>query len=368
MHVSMAAVRRAIAMVLLVIGIQGLMITVYTWSNANPAPRHIPVAITGAPAAVAALTARLDAAHPGALHLIPAPDLRAAVGDITGRLASGAIVVPAGGGAPRVLTASAGGPAVAQMLTQLSGQLHGTRPAVSDVLPASAADPTGSALAICALVLALSSVIGAVVLTQAIHPAGLRAASLVAFAAAGGALVTAITHTWLGVVPGNFGVLAAVFGLTVLAISASVAGLGSVAYRIGGRSRMPLGLLAGSAIFMLLANPFSGIGDAPENVPGAWGTVGQWLPTGAGGTLLRAVSYFAGSRSGGCWAVLSIWAVIGLALTVVSGIRSNRGIREGQRVLTGPADQNAVTTRYRFTSARAHALGDPATAMRQELS
>lgn len=367
MHVSMAAVGRAIAMIILVVAIQALMVTAYAWSNANPAPRHVPVAITGAPAGVAALTARLDATHPGALDLIPAPDERAALADITGRLASGAIVVPGGGVPPRVLTASASSPAVAQTLTQLAGQLHGARPQVTDVLPTSAADPQGSALAICVLVLAISSVIGAVALAQSIDAIALRVAALVAFAAAGGAAVTAITHTWLGIVPGNYGVVTAVFGLTVLAIAASVAGLGAVAFRIGGRRRMPAGLLLGSAIFMLLANPFAGVGDAPENVPGAWGAVGQWLPTGAGGTLLRAVSYFAGSRSGGCWAVLSIWAAIGLALTVMSGVRRAGGIREDQRVLTGPTDE-AVSMRYRFPSDGAKAPGDPATAIRQELS
>lgn len=188
-----------------------------------------------------------------------------------------------------------------------------------------------------------------------------------AFAAGGGAVVTAITHTWLGIVPGNYGVVAAVFGLMVLAVCATVAGLGAIASRIGGPRRGPGGLLLGVAIFMLLGNPFSGVGDAPENVPGAWGAVGQWLPPGAGGTLLRAVSYFDGSRSGGSWAVLSIWAGIGLRLTVVSGVRRSRGIRKGQRVLTGRTDE-AATMRYRFPSDGAQAPGDPATAIRQELS
>jgi hypothetical protein len=365
MHVSMAAIGRAIVAV---VALQGLMITAYAWSSARPAPRHVPVAITGAPAAVAALTARLDAARPGALHLIPAADEQAALGDIAGRLAYGAIVVPGGAAPPRVLTASAGSPAVAQLLTQLAGQLHGVRPAVTDVLPAASADPLGSALAISVLVLVISSIIGAVALSLAIRPVAVRTAALVAFAAGGGAVVTAITHTWLGVVPGNYGVVTAVFGLMVLAVSATVAGLGAVAFRFGGLRRMPAGLFLGAAIFMLLANPFSGVGDAPENVPGAWGAVGQWLPTGAGGTLLRAVSYFAGSRSGGCWAVLSIWAAIGLALTVASGAWHTRGIREGQRVLSGLTDQQAVPMRYRFPSDGAEAPGDPATAVRQELS
>ncbi len=72
---------------------------------------------------------------------------------------------------------------------------------------------------------------------------------------------------------------------------------------------------------MLLGNPFSGATSAPEMLPRPWGEIGQWLPPGAGATLLRSVSYFGGARSGGSWTVLAIWAAAGLSLVVVSAAR-----------------------------------------------
>jgi hypothetical protein len=75
---------------------------------------------------------------------------------------------------------------------------------------------------------------------------------------------------------------------------------------------------------MVLGNPLSGITSAAEMLPRPWGQAGQWLPPGAGSTLLRPVAYFGGARSGGLWATLAIWAAAGLTLIALSGTGGKR--------------------------------------------
>jgi hypothetical protein len=56
---------------------------------------------------------------------------------------------------------------------------------------------------------------------------------------------------------------------------------------------------------------------APELLPQPWGEVGQWLPVGAGATLLRSAAYF--DWAGGTQAlwVLAATALLGLILVAV---------------------------------------------------
>jgi hypothetical protein len=52
---------------------------------------------------------------------------------------------------------------------------------------------------------------------------------------------------------------------------------------------------------VLIGNPFSGVGTGPELLPQPVGAIGQLLPPGAGGNLLRSTAFFdgAGGRSRG---------------------------------------------------------------------
>jgi hypothetical protein len=79
---------------------------------------------------------------------------------------------------------------------------------------------------------------------------------------------------------------------------------------------------------------------APELLPAPWGSIGQWLPPGAGATLLRAVEYFGGARSGQPWAVLAAWACGGLVLVVLS--RHRRAARPGPVTAVPPQEHSPV--------------------------
>jgi len=54
-------------------------------------------------------------------------------------------------------------------------------------------------------------------------------------------------------------------------------------------------------------------------IPG--GSLGQLLPPGAGGSLLRSTGYFDGAASGQHVAVLAAYALVGLTLLGVAALR-----------------------------------------------
>ncbi len=60
---------------------------------------------------------------------------------------------------------------------------------------------------------------------------------------------------------------------------------------------------------------------APELLPEPAGLIGQWLPPGAGGSLLRSVAYFDGHGAGAAALTLSLWAALGLTAVLIGGRR-----------------------------------------------
>jgi len=123
----------------------------------------------------------------------------------------------------------------------------------------------------------------------------------------GGAMTIAISFagilSWFDVSAGHFWDEFSAISLTITASALVVAGL----VRLLGAAGVGLGAL----LLVIVGNPLSGIATSPRLLPAPWGEFGQWLPTGAGGTLLRTVAYFPGAP---VWAPLLIllgWAVLG---------------------------------------------------------
>jgi hypothetical protein len=321
---------RAVLLALAAVAVQALMVTAFAWPAARVAPRGVPVVVAGPVPAVASVAQRLDAERHGAFEVKRRPDEAAARRALVDREAYGAIVVgPAG---PRVLVASAASPTVAQLLAQVSQGLSGhPAPAPEDVVPADPDDPRGAAFGALVLPLVMSSLVGGVLLALLVSAASWRLVGLVAFAAGGGLVAAAIVGAWLSVVPGSYLAVAGVVGLTVLAVSSTVVGLGAVVGRAG------IGLSA--ATMMLLGNPLSGVPSAPELLPRPWGALGQALPAGAGGTLLRSVAFFDGVRAGGPVTVLLVWVAAGLVLVGVGALRAKGpgAAGDGGRRMPAPA-------------------------------
>lgn len=332
---------RTVAVALAAVVIQFVLVTAYMWSSARLAPRDLPIAVAGPRSAVTAVTRQIAREDPGAFRVIVSASPSGARRDITGRRVYGAIIV--GGKTPQLLTASAASPVVAQLLTQVVDKMARVSSPVRDIVPIDSNDPRGAAFGAMLLPLVVTSIIAGALLTLMISVVAWRLAGLALFTIGGAAALAAAAKIWLGILPGDYFTLAGVIGLIALAVAATVTGLGSLA---GTRGRATIGIALGAVITFALGNPFAGATSAPELLPRPWGTIGQWLPPGAGATLLRAVEYFHGARAGEPWAVLAAWAGGGIALIMLSAGLARRATSErvvaaaeASIVAAGPSQQ-----------------------------
>ncbi|UQU65570.1 hypothetical protein COUCH_04375 [Couchioplanes caeruleus] len=301
----------AVALAVVVVALQALLVPLFAGPAANLAPRDLPIAVAGPVPAADQLAARLAGSHPGAFDVRVVADPDAAIRD---REVYGAIVLGADG--PALHVASAASPTVATLLTQATAGLGQGRPVpVVDVVPTHSGDPRGAGFGAGFLPLAITALVAGVLTFLLVKRPGARLAGLGTFAVLAGLGGASVQQYWLDVVPGGYLAVAAVLALFALAVSAAVAGLGAVAGKAG--------VALGAATMFLVGNALSGVASAPELLPQPWGAVGQFLPVGAGATLLRSVAYFDGHGSAAALWVLAAYAIGGLVL-VAAGRRGTQ--------------------------------------------
>jgi hypothetical protein len=295
--------------ILIVPLLAAIVLALFAWPSARLEPRDLPVGVAGAPAASDPMAQRL-AANEGSFDIHRYGDEASARNAIEDREIYGAFVAGPGGG--KVLTASAASPMVAQMLTHAAAEGAAPMP-VEDVVTVPKA---GSALASSVLPLVIAGILCGVLATVLASGALGRAGLLVAGSALAGLAGTAIVQSWLDVVGGDWAANAATLGLTVLAIGSFVAGLKALLGEAG--------LILGVVTMVLVGNPFSGVGSAPELLPEPVGGLGRLLPPGAGGNLLRSTGFFDGAGAGQHVAVLAAWAAVGFGLLLAAAARRRR--------------------------------------------
>ena len=314
----LARVRSPLTLALLVaaavVFVQALLVPLFAGPAVNQAPRDLPVVVAGPPQATAGLTQQLAARQPGAFEIRTVPDAASAEQALRDREAYAAFVVGADG--LTLYTASAASPTVAALLTQaMTESPTGTPVRVVDVVPGDPDDPRGAGFGSGFLPLALTSVLVGVALTLLNLGRAAQLTGLLAYGVLAGLAGAAVLHGWLGVLSGSYLLNAAALGLFTLAVSATVGGLGTA---LG-----PAGLGVGALLVFLVGNALSGVASAPEMLPQPWGTLGQWLPIGAGGTLLRSTAFFDGAGAVAPALILAGYAVVGLLLTLVRKDRSS---------------------------------------------
>jgi hypothetical protein len=315
-----------------VVVLQALLVMWFAWPQQKIAPRDLPVVVAGPAPAAASVVDRLRTERPGAFDISTAPDAAAADQALRDRAAYAAFVLAPTGVSLHV--ASAASPTVSTLLSQAAQQLGGGRPVtVVDVVPTPAGDPRGAGFAAGFLPLLLTSLAGGAALLFVVRRHVARVIGLLAFAALAGLVVAGVMHA-LGTLTGPFLPSAGVIALVVLAISATVSGLGAV-------FGIP-GLAFGGLLVVFVGNPISGLTSAPELLPKPWGLIGQYLPPGAGASLLRSVAFFDGAGAARHWWVLAVWAAAGLGLTAIGHFRDARVTRR-QAGDTGPV---AAPARY----------------------
>jgi hypothetical protein len=292
----------AVLIAIVVVVMQALLVPLFAAPAANLAPRDLPLAVAGPPQ----VAAQLESGHPGAFEITAVADAAAADTKIKDREVYGAIVVTAGG--PEVHVATAAGPTVAQLLTQAAAGLGPNVP-VRDVVPVDPDDARGAGFGAAFLPLAITSLVAGILIFFFLPRRGARLVALGTLAVLAGLGGAAVQVSWLGILPGDYVGVAGVLGLFSLAVAGTMVGLAAVIGRGG--------LAVGALTMFLIGNALSGIAAAPELLPQPWGAVGQFLPIGAGGSLLRSVAYFDGHRAGFPLAVLTAYAIGGLLLVLI---------------------------------------------------
>jgi hypothetical protein len=289
------------AAILVVPLIVAVVLTLFAWPSSRLEPRDLPVGVAGAPAAVEPVERQLTAQE-GAFDLHRYASEAEAREAIEQREVYGAFVVASSG--PRVLTSSAGSPAVAQLLTHAAAEQDAE---VEDVVTTPAA---GSGLGSSVLPLVLAGILTGALAALAVSRGTARVALTVAGSVLAGLAAALIADTWLGVVEGDWLVNAGAFTLTFLAIAATMVGL----YSLLGKA----GLGIGALVMIFIGNPFSAAATAPELLPEPVGGLGQLLPPGAGANLLRSTGFFDGAGAVEHIAVLAVWAGLGLAAALIT--------------------------------------------------
>jgi hypothetical protein len=295
--------RKSPAAILLVPVVAAHVGTLFGWASARLGPRELPIGLAGSPAAVAPFEARL-AAQEDAFEVERYASAEAAREGIEDREVYGAFVIGPDG--PSVLVASAASPAVSQMITHAAPE----GAPVEDVVTAGR---SGASLGSSVLPLVIAGILTGVLAVVLASGAWQRIALLAAGSTLAGVAATLIIDSWLGVVDGSWAANAGALSLTILAIGSVVAGLKALLGEPG--------VLLGALTMVLIGNPFSGVQSAPEMLPRPVGGLGQLLPPGAGGNLLRSTGFFDGAAAGGHIAVLAGWVVAGLGLLALAAAR-----------------------------------------------
>jgi len=309
---------RAIVIVPIVLAVA---LSAFAWPNARLAPRDLPLGLAGSDAATAPVGRLLDS-QGGAFDIHrygSAAEARAAIED---RKVYGALV--ASKTRPTLLTAPAASPFVAAFLEHAFAAPGSATGRLVEVVPADSDDPRGTVFGALILPLVLSSIVLGAIAALTIRPGSQQAGVLVAASAVGGFVATAMVQNWLGAIGGTWVLNAGVLALTMLAIASVIAGLAALVGHAG------IGI--GAAVMVLVGNAWSGIASAPELLPKPLGAIGQLLPPGAGGNLLRSVVFFDGARATGYLTVLLVCVSLGLAaIWAGASLRGSSRVRRSRR-------------------------------------
>lgn len=303
-----------------------LAVLAFTWPASRTEARGLPVGIVGTGATTQQAVQKLTSAAPGAFDLHLYADDAEVRSAIAHREVYGAFEISSR--RFTVLTASAAGPAVAQLLTttaqRVTGQADPSRlatanPAVDDVVATSGADPRGAIFTAAITPLVLGGVILAVMVAVLVgfRPAWREVLALALVSGITGAGVHLVAQDYVGALPGDRIETWASLSLMLFAISTTVAGLSAL---LGAA-----GVAVGAIAMVFVGNPFSAVSSAPELMPDAIAELGQLMPPGAGANLLRSAAYFDGHGAAQHLVVLIVWSVLGIAAILEGHRRSGRG-------------------------------------------
>ncbi|MFD0310550.1 ABC transporter permease [Streptomyces sp. NPDC127119] len=303
----------ASVLVLILAAAAGLFAGSYTYSMANPTPRHVPTAIVGSyeegrgKAFLAGMEKALDASLK-----IHAYDSRAAAVQAVNDQKVFAILDTRDNGRAVVLDVSgASGASVAELLEQAApavGKATGVAVTVRDIKPLQEGDPRGLAIFYISLAAVIIGFIGAIQLS--VHARGLNPVERIAFTAAyallGGFVIVVAVDWILGALKLPF-----VESWLILALTMFTSGMVFTMFNtLFGRWAM----LPTWGLMVMLGNPSSGGAVSWPLLPSPLGVIGRWLPPGGSVNAQHTAVYFAGHQHIFPFLVLTGWALVSCAV------------------------------------------------------
>jgi hypothetical protein len=326
-----AVTGRAALLVVGVLLLQFGFIVSYVGALHHPTPHRASIAVV-APAPVEDTLVRQLNALPGqVLKASAVPDEATARRQIKDRTVYSALLFNPAGTRDTLLVANASGPALAtaigRIVTAADATQHRTVVTV-DVVPLAPGD--GGGLTSFYLVVGwcvggylVASILG---ISAGSRPANGRRAVIrlgvlllyAAVAGIGGAVI--VGSGVLNALPGAVLPLWGVGTLLVFAVGVFTMALECLFDVVG------IGLAV--LLFVVLGNPSAGGVYPPPMMPPFWRAIGPWLPNGAATTVTRSVTYFDGAGITGPLLVLSAWAVVGVAVSLIATSVRPRGGRE----------------------------------------
>ncbi|MZD09870.1 DUF3533 domain-containing protein [Streptomyces sp. SID5785] len=337
-----AVTPRAALLVIGVLALQLLFIASYVGALHHPKPKDVPFGVVSSAPAAARQAEQQLARLPGSpLDPRVVADRRTAQRQIMDRTIDGALVVDPRGTTDTLLVASGGGAALSNVLETLTTRVEATEQRsvrTVDLAPASTEDFNG----LSSFYLVIGWCVGGYLCASIMSiSAGSRAASpqraairlgsmaLVAIVGGlGGALI--IGDGILGALPGSFWGLSGLGALITFAVGAVTLALEELTGVVG------IGLAV--LLIVVAGNPSAGGAFPLPMLPPFWQAIGPWLPPGAGTWAARSLAYFHGNALTKPLLVLSAWAVVGAAVTLlVAALRGRR------RVSPAPAPQTPAS-------------------------
>jgi hypothetical protein len=313
---------RMLGAVAVLVAVQAAMVFAFVFPGNNPKPHHVPVAFVGPAQAEHAFTAK-SGANLTVRHYASEQAARTAINE---RRVYGALIE--NGSDQRLLVASAASMTVSQLLRS-AAQSTGKPVQVQDVVPLDRHDPRGATINLMFLPLIVVCFTAVLALGSLHLKRRQMLAAVGVFSLLGGLGITAVTSAGLDALPGSFLALSGMAALTILAIALPTAGL----YRLFGQA----GVALSAVVFLVIGNPASGNGTAPELLPGFWRWISQLMPPGAGGTGIRNLSYFDGHALTKPVLVLVAYAALGAALVLGADAVRRLAVRTGSPGLAATA-------------------------------
>ena len=322
----------------------GLFASAFLWPLSVSEPKDIPFGVAGPEQQLTQIEGQLSSQREGLFDLTTYDDRDAVVQAIEQRKIDGGLVVSDSG--MEMLTASAGNAQVTQLLTQMAAGMKDQQAAaaqkgiaeavsqakakglsaeqiltiqetaqkkaaavtvtVTDVVSGGTAAMASSLVMLPALI---GGMVTAVLSLFAVKRPSHRIISVVSGSLLAGLAGALVLGPWFDILPGNLGATWLALSTGILAIAATITGLGTLL----GKAGMGLGVV----LMMLIGNPWGGALVPSEFLGGFMGWLGAHMPNGNVIQLVKTVSFFPDASQTSYWWILGTWILIGLALWAV---------------------------------------------------